>query len=271
MNRLDHVTSLIEASVPIAGDLLSSMLVRQRLLPEQLSLRDLASLFVDAGRSPPFRIIRRKGVEVAVPLGGVRLTTSILSTAAHAVSSWGIATIHAIADRVAALTSHRPSLVFASRTLIAAPGFKWLDQPAGWFSFANSSSRMAHVVTKLFSVAASIEFDELRGAIVKALPMTLTAPPHVLLEYLRQVCGCQLRGYRVSAGDGTGRQTAKLTPVERKLTHLLRAMGGTLTLQNLRARALELAMPWRTVARALRTSPLFVLTGSGRVSIVGAT
>jgi len=267
LERLDDVAIFIGSSVPIAGAQLTRLLVQRRITSRKVSLRELLDLFRSADRGPPFRIIRRKGVEMAVPLGRARLATTLLSTAAHAVSSWGIATVHAVRDRVAALTSQRLSLEFASRALTSAPGFRWLDQARGWFSFADSGSRMAHVVQKVFSVSDSVRFEELRGAIVKALPMTLAVPAHVLREYLSKLCGCELRGRRVSLPRPA---RARLTPVERDVSAVLREAGGTLALPVLRAMLTHVAKPWNAIGRVLRSSPIFILTGTGRVRLVGA-
>jgi hypothetical protein len=154
----------------------------------------------------------------------------------------------------------------AARVLATIPGLVWLDESSGWFSFADASSQLGLALRKIFTVAEGLWLDDLVSALAKRATSVATAPRHVLVRYLSEIAGCDVRDGWVEAGASF--VPAELARAEGAIVELLRRRGGRLARSALRAEAARAGIPPTTLREFVRKSP-FVTAGSRDVQLLG--
>jgi hypothetical protein len=215
----------------------------------------------------PSRLLRRGGANVRVAPEQVAAGEALVTGAVDCVRNWGLCTIDAVVSRLRALTDHPLARTDAARILEALPGFRWLDEDSGWFSFAGSNSRPRLALSKIFAVAERVLLRDLRAALSKQVALFATAPQHVVEAYLRKIAGCEIRDGWV--GARTAGVPVPLGRDERTIVAMIEDHGGEISARALRERATRGGLSARTLLRVLRASPL-VLEGGGRLRTIGA-
>jgi hypothetical protein len=227
----------------------------------------VVKLFKVADLPVPFRRVRRAGADVLVSPTSLASADTLISAATQMVLTFGVASVRAVIERVRSQDASVLDAAGAARVLATIPGFVWLDEATGWFSFAHASSHVGVALRKIFAVADRLPLAELVSALAKRAATAATAPRPVLVRYLSEIVGCDVR-------DGWVEPRATFVPAELAraegaLVELLRAAGGSLTRPALRAQAAAAGIPPTTLREFVRKSP-FVVTGSRGVCLLGS-
>ena len=215
----------------------------------------------------PLRSITCGGRQLALARAPRDLAATVVATAVHMVSHWGLSTVESVIERVSVLRSAPADETVVRRLLAALPRLRWLDAARNWFSCLGDASRLARGVAQVFTVARRVPFRELRRALAKGQPRAPDVPKPVLQQYLRQIAGCQIEGALVV---GTATVTpARLADDEAVLVELLASAPSDLQVRALGAAAAAHAIPPARVDRLVRRSPLFVRTRRHHVRLIG--
>jgi hypothetical protein len=265
-SRLDALSATIRGLLPLRPSELADALAAAGLADERLTFDDVVRLHREEKVSVPFRIVRRGGATVLVATESLGAAETLLADAAHYVFNWGVCTVRALLDRLQALTGLSIELRAATRILTAIPRFRWLDEAAGCFSFAEYGTRLGLAVRKVFTVAEKVRLEDLTRALGNAVELLATVPRRAIATYLSDVVGCEIRDDWVRPPATLTR--ASLERGERALVEVLQRSGGATTMSALRKRAAAAGVTARTLRDVTRTSPLMLLT-AGSLRLVG--
>jgi hypothetical protein len=265
-SRLDVLSATISGLLPLRPSELADALAASGLADERLTFDDVVRLHRQEKVSVPFRVVRRGGATVLVATESLGAAETLLADAAHYVFNWGVCTVRALLDRLQALTGVSIEMRAATRILTAIPRFRWLDEAAGCFSFAEYGTRLGLAVRKVFTVAEKVRLEDLTRALGNAVERLATVPRRAISTYLSEVLGCEIV-------DGWVRPPATLARAplergERALVEVLQQNGGHTTLSALRKRASAVGVTVRTLRHLARTSPLILLR-AGSLRLVG--
>jgi hypothetical protein len=251
---LDELGSLISARLPLRPEELSELLKATGFAPEHLTVDDVVKLFRAWEIPVPFRVVRRGGAYVLVAPTSLASADALISAATQAIVHWGLASVRSIVDRVRSQAKTNLDADAAARVLATMPGFRWLDETSGWFSFAEASSSVTAALQRIFSVAERVPFSDLVRALAKSAPAIATAPHPVLERYLTEIAGYDLRSGWVEPRSGF--VPTELGRAEAVIADLLRRGGGRLKREALRAQALAAGVPPTTLRELVRKSPI---------------
>jgi len=264
--RLEDLSAFIRERLPLRAADLAQALATSDVVLASPTLDDIVRAYRERHLPVPFRVFRRGGAVVLVDPESISSAETLLTSAAHIVFQRGLSTLRAVVERLGALTTAPIEMKAASRILAAIPRLRWLDERAGWFSFADYSTRLAVAVRKVFAATKRVMLRELKRALAKQVELLATVPARTMEAYLVQIVGCEIV-------DGCVRSrrslvTAPLGPSERAIVRALREKGGEGTMSALRARAARSGMTAATFRHLVATSPL-VLEQAGRLRLVG--
>jgi hypothetical protein len=269
-SRLDELGSLISARLPLRPEALGELLVATGFAAAPLDVDDVAKLFRAWEVPVPFRVVRRGGAHVLVAPTSLASADALVSAATQAIVHWGLASAKSVVERVRSQAATNLDTDAAARVLATMPGFRWLDETSGWFSFVDMSSGVTAALQRIFSVAARVPFSDLVRALAKSAPAIATAPHRVLERYLTEIAGYELRGGWIEPSSGF--VPATLGRAEAVIVDLLQRGGGRLTRAALRAQAVPAGVPSRTLRDLIRKSPMVLADVRGlRLLGLGAT
>jgi hypothetical protein len=142
-----------------------------------------------------------------------------------------------------------------------------LDRQSGWFSFANSNSRLRVALRKIFALTDRVLLRDLRAALSKQIELIATTPGDALETYLTAIAGCEIwDGWVLSRASD---EVLSLGRDERTIMALVRDNGGEISIRSLQKQAKFGGLSAPAVLRFVRSSPL-VLERGGRLRLVGA-
>jgi hypothetical protein len=135
----------------------------------------------------------------------------------------GLATVEMIEQAIAFNPRGMP---LVRQTLMLIDGFRWLDEPSGWFRLLQICKHgLPKALDKVLAVASEVTLAELRVALSRNRRLWKEPPPdNVLLEFCRQMPEVRVEGNRIMS-DPPRDWREVLTGVEAKLVHMLKEHG----------------------------------------------
>jgi hypothetical protein len=192
--RLDDISRLLPSLLPMSSAELVRLLVDEGLATVDLTLEHLAEVYRGLDRQPPFRVVECGGIDIALGNDTNGFSATVVAAAVRLVSHWGLSSVASLVERVGVLRSAPTSRAFVCRVLVALPRLRWLDSTMKWFSFLGDRSRLARGIARVFAVARSVPFHELRRALGRGRARDQAVPGGVLTRYLSDVAHCQIDG-----------------------------------------------------------------------------
>lgn len=191
---LDRVLKIVAAAAPSTAEEIESTLLQRRLTRAKFRVEAICSVARLFGRELRFTIDRLHGHRFVVLCNSGDLLKRIDHVARGAVSHWGATTV----DDIAAATSATRPL--AREVLVDLPGFKWLDEPSGWFWIVNvPRNALVTQIRKVLAASPNIDVGELRTGVSRHHRRKGFAPPRrVLLELCRQLSWCRVADERIT-------------------------------------------------------------------------
>jgi hypothetical protein len=203
-----------------------------------------------------------------VRLADVTAARASYRIALRTVQGWGTATIRAVASQVRAAVHAVVEASFVEQMLIGISAFRWLDRRDGWFWFAQRRNPILTDVRKVFSVATRLPFLRLWDALFRTRP-----GPAPSTEAIRQICEA-IPGARLSEDivtiDRALDRAAHLSVAENQVARLLESEPGGVSDSQLRRMVRAVGLPWTTVWRLLRSSPVFERSPAGLYVLIGS-
>jgi hypothetical protein len=267
---LDAALTLITQRLPISETQAKAELLRERLIDGSVDLASLAHTAVRLGRHAPFHIIEMGGTRMVVRLADVTAARASYRIAIRAVQGWGTATIRAVASQLRVAVHAVVSAPFIEQLLAGTSGFRWLDRQHGWFWFAQGRNPIVEDLKKVFSVATRLSFARLWAALFRT-----RLGPAASAEAIEQICaavpGMRLDGETVTIDRPFDRR-AYLTDAENRVTRLLeKAPPEGMSESQIRRVVRTLGLPWTTVWRLLRYSPVVERSPNDLYRLLGST
>jgi hypothetical protein len=266
-SRLAPAATLIARALPFAPEMLGALLIEGGVASERLDVDEVVQLFKTSDLPVPFRRVRRAGADVLVSPTCLASADALISAASATVSTFGLASVRLVIERVRSQGASTLDEAAAARVLATIPGFLWLDEASGWFSFSSSTSHVGLALRKIFTVAERLPLAELVSALAKRAATVASVPRPVLVNYLSEIVGCDVRDGMVQP-----RSTfvpAELARAEGELVELLRRAGGRLTRAALRTQAVAGGIPPTTLRDFVRRSP-FIVVGPRDIRLLGS-
>jgi hypothetical protein len=267
---LDAALSLIAQRLPISEAQAIADLMREGLVDGPVDLAVLSRTAVRLGRNAPFHIIDVGGTRMVVRLADVSAARASYRIAIRAVQGWGTATIRAVASQLRVAMQAVVSAPFIEQLLAGTAGFRWLDREHGWFWFAQGRNPIVEDLKKIFSVATRMPFPRLWAALFRTRLGPAASP-----EAIQQICAV-VPGTRVADDvvtiDRPFDRRAQLTEAENRVTRLLeRAPPEGMSESQIRRLVRAVGLPWTTVWRLLRSSPVVERAPNDLYRLLGST
>ena len=135
----------------------------------------------------------------------------------------GLATVETIEQAIASNPRGKP---LVKQALVLIDGFRWLDEPSGWFRLLQISKHgLPKALDKVLAVAGEVTIAQLRVALARNRRLWREPPPdNVLLEFCRQTPQVRVEGNRIIADPPRDWREA-LTGVEAGLVRMLKEHG----------------------------------------------
>jgi hypothetical protein len=231
---LDRTLKVSEGTVPCLESVLEDVLHAKGLTKRRFLLEGLRHAAEATGRACPLLLEQAGDHMYAVPANMRGVTKLVSHIARKSISHWGVATIEDIAAQASTAAGREVPGQFASAVLSVHHGFRWLDQPSGWF-WLESTARNAllNQIEKVFSACSRVHVSELRAGVSRHHRREGFAPPQrVLLQLCAQSGWCRVEGNFVSAVRPLDHQLV-LNTTEAAIVDVLKENGGILTRQQL--------------------------------------
>jgi len=266
---LDASLALVARHLPLSEEQAQRTLIRAGVSTVPVDIGELSHAAVRLGRNAPFHIIDVAGTRMIVRLADVTAARASYRIALRTVQGWGTATVRAVASQVRAAVHAVVEASFVEQMLIGLTAFRWLDRRDGWFWFAQRRNPILTDVGKVFSVATRLPFLRLWDALFRSRP-----GPSPSSEALTQICeavpGAHLSGDIVSV-DRAFDRAAHLSSAENQVARLLETVPAGVSDAQLRPMSRAVGLPWTTVWRLLRSSPVFEKSPAGLYRLIGST
>lgn len=268
---LDRALAFVGEALPATAERLETALSEARISRAPFRLEGLEGAARVFGRPVGFRIERIGSTRVVVPVGDPALERVIGQAAHKAVEHWGTTTVAEVAATISE-SGVALDLEFLSKVLQALPGFRWLDQQAGWFWMTEvRRNRVLRQVQKILSVCSgAVPVSEIRQGVSRPHRMGAYAPPsRILLELCRQAPGYRVEGDRVMA-DPPLRWEKVLNRTEGTFMRVLLEFGPVMLREQLEERCVRLGMNRSTFYVHLGYSPVIQRLARGVYALRGA-
>ena len=193
---LDRALTKLSKLVPASEAGLEQALIDARLTKSKFSIASVLSAVSVFGKDCPFSVLDGR----LVPHGNWPSDAIVHKATRRLIEHWGLTTLD---DLESAL---RESGQDVDRELLrlvveGLEGFSWLGHEKRWFWLSGGRNRLLNQVTKIMSVAGSIELAELRAGVGRHHRMQGFRPPQEVLAALCVATGKYRRtGNRIS-GD----------------------------------------------------------------------
>jgi hypothetical protein len=262
---LDRVIATVEGAAPGIADDIERELVRAGLTRQTFNLDSLYETANSFGRKARFTIETLHGQRFVVPSAQCGLLHDIRDKATASIRHWGVANV----EDLAAATNSTSSMV--RQLLPFVPGFKWLDEPSGWFWIPDvPRNSLLTPIRKILAVSPSIDIGELRAGVGRPHRRKGFAPPRrVLLELCHQLSWCRVDGNKVAITQSQDPNEV-LSESERLLFEVLRAHGPVLQSTEFEKLCLEAGMNRNSFWIFLTYCPIITRYASGVYGLRGA-
>jgi hypothetical protein len=270
MPVLDRTLKAVANAMPRAIGRVEESLLAQHFTKDLFNLNGIMRAAAVASRACAF-VLESVGEQTyAIPAQMVGAATLVGQVARKSISHWGVATMDDIAAQVSATIAREVPIQFACTVLSAQGGFRWLDQPSGWF-WLESTARNAllNQIEKILSACNRIHVGELRAGVSRHHRREGFAPPQrVLLELCAQSGWCRVEGSFVAAGRSLD-HAAVLSPTEAIIVSVLKENGGILSRQQLEELCLARGLKRDTYYIHLTYSPVIARYAPGVYGVRG--
>lgn len=193
---LDRVLTELSRLVPAGEAELERALVDAGLTASEFSTASLLSAASVFCKDCSFSVLDGR----LVPQGNWPSEAVVRQTARRLVEHWGLATLDEL-ESVLRESDHDVDVRLLRLVVEGLEGFSWLDHEKRWFWLSGGRNRLLNQVTKIMSVAGSIELAELRAGVGRHHRMQGFRPPKEVLAALCVATGKYRRtGTRIS-GD----------------------------------------------------------------------
>jgi hypothetical protein len=262
---LDRALRAVTRAAPTLAEEIEAEFFRSELTKTGFSVESLAAAARDLGRQPGFAIEIIRGHRVVVSSDMAGFLDRIEQVARGAIRHWGVATV----EDVAAATNVAVSLCHKFLPLLE--GFKWLDQPSGWFWIENlPRNSLLTQIRKILAACPNIDVSELRTGVGRHHRRKgFTPPRRVLLELCRQLPWCRVDCERIVAVGPLSPDEA-LSGSERIILRILNEHGPVIQRTEFAQRCLEAGMNHHTFWVFLSYCPLICRHATGVYGLRGA-
>ena len=249
----DQALALIDKRLPAPAHELEAELAQKGLTAIGMSLEVLAEAANLLGRSAGFKIVKieqakspppkkikskappnpppqKRGKKPAAPgriavrPDQVEAVQAIADLAKKEVYFHGLATVARL-ERIVA-RRHSSDQPLLRQVLSQIDAFRWLDEPAGWFTIQGIAKHgLPKAVEKVLAVAGEVSVAAMRTALSRNRRLWKEPPPEkVLLEYCRLMPNVRIEGDRVRS-DPPRNWKKILSGIEAKLIAVLKKHG----------------------------------------------
>jgi len=273
---LDRAIELVSESIPATAAEIEAKLRARGLTASSFRLEGVLRAAELFGRVAPFSITEVKGSRLvhgrnSTPKRDGGSFNSVMRIAWRAASRWGVANLAGVVAQVRKTQSRRCDKDLVESILTCREGFRWLDQAAGWFWFADVPRNPAlNRMMKILSVANPVRAAELRAGIARDHRMRgISAPLHVLLELCRQLPGLRVYDDKVRAKSAIDPEDV-LDEAERKMAYALSGNGGVMARAKLESICMQMGVKRSTFYHHLLYSPILANYAAGVYGLIGA-
>jgi hypothetical protein len=258
----DRALAVIARSLPASERDIERRLAAEGLLRGRLDLSELERAARFRDQEPPFAVLRREGMTVAVPSDRLPLATLALSLATRAVVNWGLAPV-----RYIAFQAHCPDVDFVAAVLAAKETFRWIHRPLGWFWFENPRARLVQAIEKVLSVGRPVRLADLARTLFRRWPPEVIPPLLVLRELCRRLPQLVIAGNTVRLA--AARPAEELTPADHEILALFRNWGPRIDGFRLPFISQKLGLGAEALRRFLRSSFWVIERQPGVFQLIG--
>lgn len=188
---LDRAVALIANALPASEADIARRLITAGLARGSLELAPIERALRFRLGAPPFLVLRREALVLAVSPGRLAFSSTVYGLAVRAVVNWGLAAVRGIGFQ-----ANADDLTTVTAIVSARDTFRWLDRPHGWFWFHNERLSVVRAIEKTLHVARSIRLEKLAQILFRRWPPD-TLPP---LRALHELCA-QVSFFRVAHGQ----------------------------------------------------------------------
>lgn len=224
--RMDRTLAFLRERLPARVDRLEQAMREAGLTKVGLGLSSVEAGAKLLGRPVPFAVVRIDRTRLAVDPAHAAVPAAAVELAKKEVYYHGLTSVARVAELVQERSAWPVEPAVVRQAVQAIDGFRWLDEPTGWFRVALSGKHgLPKVIQKVLAVAPEISVAELQTAVGRSRRICKEPPPaEVLLEFCRQMDGVWVEGERILAQRPRDWE-ATLTGVEAELVAVLRQHG----------------------------------------------
>jgi hypothetical protein len=273
---LDRALEVVAESIPAPAAEIETKLRERGLTAGSFRLEGVLRAAKLFGRTAPFSITEVKGSRLvhgrdAVPKREGGSFNSVMRIAWRAASRWGVANLSGVVAQVRKTQSRRCDQELVASILTCRGGFRWLDQAAGWFWFADVPRNPAlNRMMKILSVTNPVRAEEMRSGIARDHRMRgISAPLHVLIELCRQLPGLRVYDDKVRAKSAIDPEDV-LDEAERKMAYALSENGRVMARAELEPICMKMGVKRSTFYHHLLYSPILANYAAGVYGLIGS-
>jgi len=225
------------------------------------------------GRKLPLRIVRLRGIRIAVKSEVAEIPKLVVSVSRKAIEHWGVTTVADVVAQVEEKTNHSVDIGFATTLLALLKDFRLIDESGGWFWLSSvSRNRLLNQIRKILSVADQIHISELRSGVGRHYRMKGVAPPRrVLLEFCRMLPWCHVEGHTITSDPPLNwDEVLNRSSTEWAMAAILKEHGPVMSRQEFEDKCLELGMKPMTFSIYLAYSPIITKHAIGVYGLRGS-
>lgn len=273
MSRLRSAVRLLEDAPVLLESTAASLIQSGGLSEATISTRGLlraAEFFGVATRAQLARIGGKGFVGTPEALAAVKV---VLRMGRRAVEQWGCSTVD---DICAQLNSEGSAAIPPSavkEALMTQPGFRWLDEPTGWFWLADiPRNRVLSKIDKILATAPRVDLSALRAGIARHYRMEGFAPPtRVLRALCEQLDDCEVIDGTTIVDKRPREPQIELSEQERVMVGVFRIHGPVLSFPDAVRHCVAAGLNETTTTIYLSGSPVLRRVVMGVYTLVGAS
>jgi hypothetical protein len=261
----------INKCLPSKAEDIEADLCRSGLTQSVFRLEGIVAAAQLLGVSVPFIIEEHGGVRTAVRHADAGLAKAMIHCARKVVSHAGLGKVADICDQLQEETGTAvPSQVVRS-VLQSLGSLHWLDDHSEWFFLDDvPRNHLLTLITKVLSVAPSINVNEMRSAIASDYRgMGFSPPKSVVLEFCRVANECNVEGDNIIAVHAPP-VTEVLSKLEQVVYSVLTENGPLLHRDEFEQECIGRGMNQSTFLNYVARLPILARYGSGVYGLRGA-
>lgn len=279
---MDRALAMIAARLPCHARQIEAELAEQKFTAVGMSVEVVLDGAELLGRPVPCKVVKvdpkrekgrgrpvsRRDSRVLIRPEQLDTVPVVVDLAKKEAYFHGLATVKMIEQAIA---SNPRGMPLVRQTLMLIDGFRWLDEPSGWFRLLQICKHgLPKALDKVLAVASEVTLAELRVALSRNRRLWKEPPPdNVLLEFCRQMPEVRVEGNRIMA-DPPRDWREVLTGVEAKLVHMLKEHGPVMERGMMEDLCVSEGMNRFSFHAFLSWSPVIAQYGPSVYGLVGA-